>query len=167
MCKLGAVCGFLCVTMLVRRLTSGAIVAAYLLATTASGLLHDHAPFGVHLHVENAHGGHLHSCHLHGNHLHRHRAHDHHLHDENLHEHVHETESGESQTGHSEHDHESLPPFHDHDCPACQFVGQLSLPVAVVGLTLSAGIVTEIREIAPDSWFDVSLDCPRSRGPPA
>jgi hypothetical protein len=40
------------------------------------------------------------------------------------------------------------------------------LPVEMVGLVLSPGMVTEIRESAPASWFDISLDCPRSRGPP-
>jgi hypothetical protein len=141
--------------MFARRLTSGIAVAAYLLATTASSLLHDHGPHGA-----QEHGCHLHGSRLHGDHAHRHGPHDHHAH-----HHAHDVQCAASHTSHSE---QELPaPLHDHDCPACQFVGQLSLPVTMVGHVLSRGIVTEIREIAPTSWFDISLDCPRSRGPPA
>jgi hypothetical protein len=128
---------YLPIAMLVHRLTSGVAIAAYLWATTASGLLHDHDLHGPHLHDHNHETG---------------RA------DLGTHQ--------SQQERHAEHEHESPAPVDDDDCAACQFVGQLSLPVAVAGLILSPGIVTEIRELAPNSWFDVSFDRPRSRGPP-
>ena len=125
--------------MLVSRITSGVTVAAYLLATMVTGLLHDHDLRGPHLHYHEHETGSAGVCAHHSPH-----------------------------ERHAEEDYEPpRPPFHDDDCAACRFVGQLSLPVAVVDLALSPGIVTEIRELAPDSPFDVSLDCPRSRGPPS
>jgi hypothetical protein len=113
--------------MAVKRITSAIAVATYLLATMASGLLHDHH------HPAQC----VDACHHDGDHDHD-----------------------------SDHDHEPVPAQED-DCLACQYLAQPSRPIPVVELVVSFGIVTELREVVPSAKFDVSLDCPRSRGPPA
>jgi hypothetical protein len=133
------------------RLTSGLLLAVYLLSTTASGLFHDHSHP-----LDSACSHQRHACRGHAGHeavasVEDHGVQDHGVQDHDVEDHADELASGGGQErvpgddDSVQHSGRST----DDTCVVCRFLGLSSLPIAVPALSARPELVATVNAIEP------------------